>query len=152
MRSDALPPRRPPRSTLTSDPAQFALPFHVETESAGDQDRFAGEPSNSNTYSAKKSQPAELPTQASSSIRYIGGRKKRRKSARVPAASSLAPDAKLLVSRKVAAEMLSISVRGVDYMIAAKRLSTRRIAHRVLIPVDEIRRFARSDHPERLVG
>ena len=68
------------------------------------------------------------------------------------AASSLAPDAKLLVSRKAAAEMLSISVRGVDYMIAAKRLSTRRIAKRVLIPVDEIRRFARSDHPERMVG
>lgn len=48
--------------------------------------------------------------------------------------------------------MLSISIRGVDYMIAAKRLSARRIANRVLIPVDEIRKFARADHPERMAG
>jgi hypothetical protein len=65
---------------------------------------------------------------------------------------AVAPEAKVLVSRKAAAAMLSISIRGVDYMIAAKRLSTRRIANRVLIPVDEIRRFARSDHPERMAG
>ena len=65
---------------------------------------------------------------------------------------AIAPEAKVLVSRKAAAAMLSISIRGVDYMIAAKRLSTRRIANRVLIPVDEIRRFARSDHPERMAG
>jgi hypothetical protein len=65
---------------------------------------------------------------------------------------AVAPEVKVLVSRKAAAAMLSISIRGVDYMIAAKRLSTRRIANRVLIPVDEIRRFARSDHPERMAG
>jgi hypothetical protein len=65
---------------------------------------------------------------------------------------AIAPEDKVLVSRKAAAAMLSISIRGVDYMIAAKRLSTRRIANRVLIPVDEIRRFARSDHPERMAG
>lgn len=47
---------------------------------------------------------------------------------------AIAPEAKVLVSRKAAAAMLSISIRGVDYMIAAKRLSTRRIANRVLIP------------------
>lgn len=77
---------------------------------------------------------------------------KREGMAKAPTTASLAPESKLLVSRKVAAEMLSISIRGVDYMIAAGRLSTRRIAHRVLIPVEEIRRFARSDHPERMVG
>src|SRR6266567_5399822 len=48
--------------------------------------------------------------------------------------------------------MLSISIRGVDYLIATKRLSTRRIANRVLIPIEEIRKFARSDHPERTAG
>ena len=48
--------------------------------------------------------------------------------------------------------MLSISVRGVDYLIAAKRLSTRRIGTRVLIPIEDVRKFARSDHPERLAG
>ena len=30
MRSASLPPRRPPRSTLTRDPAQFVLPFIAE--------------------------------------------------------------------------------------------------------------------------
>lgn len=69
-----------------------------------------------------------------------------------PSRASFAPDAKLLVSRKVASEMLSISIRGVDYMIADGRLSTRRIANRVLISIEEIRKFAQSDHPRRLAG
>ena len=59
---------------------------------------------------------------------------------------------KLLVGREEAAAMLSISVRGVDYLIAAKRLPTRRIGTRVLIPIDDVRRFAGSDHPERMAG
>jgi hypothetical protein len=37
-------------------------------------------------------------------------------------------------------------------MIADGRLSTRRIANRVLIPIEEIRKFAQSDHPMRLAG
>jgi hypothetical protein len=48
--------------------------------------------------------------------------------------------------------MLSISIRGVDYKIATKQLTTRRIAGRVLIPIEDIRKFARSDHPERMAG
>jgi predicted transcriptional regulator len=69
-----------------------------------------------------------------------------------PAKATVPVDNKLLVSREEAAAMLSISVRGVDYYIATKRLSTRRIANRVLIPIEEIRKFARSDHPERMAG
>jgi hypothetical protein len=61
----------------------------------------------------------------------------------------LPPDAKLLVSRKMAAEMLTISIRKVDYMIADGRLLTRRIDNRVLIPIEEVRRFAQSDQPRR---
>lgn len=61
-------------------------------------------------------------------------------------------DARLLVSRKAAAEMLTISIRKVDYMIADGRMLTRRIDNRVLIPIDEIRKFARSDHPKRKAG
>jgi len=59
---------------------------------------------------------------------------------------------KLLVSRKVAAEMLTISIRKVDYMFADGRLLTRRIDSRVLIPVEEIRKLARSDQPRRMAG
>ena len=69
-----------------------------------------------------------------------------------PATASLSPDAKLLVSRKMAAEMLTISIRKVDYMIADGRLLTRKIDNRVLIPVEEIHKFARSDHPRRKAG
>jgi hypothetical protein len=39
-----------------------------------------------------------------------------------------------------------------DYFIATKQLSTRRIGTRVLIPIEDVRKFARSDHPERMAG
>lgn len=69
-------------------------------------------------------------------------------SARVVVAS----DAKLLVSRREAAQLLSISERGLDYLIANRRLPTRRIGGRVLIPVADLRKYARGDHPKRIVG
>ncbi len=52
----------------------------------------------------------------------------------------------------MAAEMLTISIRKVDYMITDGRLLTRKIDNRVLIPVEEIQKFARSDQPRRKVG
>jgi excisionase family DNA binding protein len=64
----------------------------------------------------------------------------------------VAPDAKLLVSRDEAAQLLSISQRGLDYLIANRRLPTRRIGGRVLIPVADLRKYARGDHPERIVS
>jgi len=48
--------------------------------------------------------------------------------------------------------MLSISQRALDYLIATRRLPTRRIAGRVLIPVFELRKYVRTDHPERIVA
>jgi excisionase family DNA binding protein len=63
----------------------------------------------------------------------------------------ISPDAKLLVSREEAAQLLSISRRGLDYLIANRRLPTRRIGGRVLIPVADLRKYARGDHPERIV-
>ena len=80
------------------------------------------------------------------------GSRPRRASQKPPAKAALPTESKLLVGREEAAQMLSISVRGVDYLIATKRLTTRRIGTRVLIPVEDVRRFARSDHPERLAG
>ncbi len=59
---------------------------------------------------------------------------------------------KLLVGRSEAAQMLSISERALDYLIANKQLSVRRIGARVLIAVSDLRRFTRADHPERLAG
>jgi excisionase family DNA binding protein len=61
-------------------------------------------------------------------------------------------DDKLLVSRREAAARLSISQRAIDYLIANKTLTTKRIGSRVLIPTKDLRRFARADHPERLAS
>ena len=69
-----------------------------------------------------------------------------------PGRVTIAPEEKLLVGRLEAAEMLSISARALDYLVANKQLATRRIGTRVLIPVSELRRFSKGDHPERLAG
>lgn len=66
--------------------------------------------------------------------------------------TNITAENKLLVSRQEAAQMLSISERGLDYLIANKHLSTRRIGSRVLIPVAELRHFARSDHPKPIAS
>ena len=54
----------------------------------------------------------------------------------------------LLVDRRTAAAMLSISTRALDYLIAGRKLTTRRIGSRVLVSTNELARFVRSDHPE----
>jgi excisionase family DNA binding protein len=59
---------------------------------------------------------------------------------------------KLLVSQEEAAQILSISKRSVEYLIATRHLPARRIGTRALIPIEEVRRFARFDHPERTAG
>jgi excisionase family DNA binding protein len=69
-----------------------------------------------------------------------------------PQRVTVAPEDKLLVSREEAAQLLSISQRGLDYLVASKRLPTRRIGGRVLIPVADLRKYARCDHPERIVS
>jgi excisionase family DNA binding protein len=69
-----------------------------------------------------------------------------------PVRASIAPQDKILVGREEAAEMLSISPRAIDYLVATRQIDTRRIGTRVLIPTAELRRFSRSDHPERLAG
>jgi excisionase family DNA binding protein len=69
-----------------------------------------------------------------------------------PVRAAIATDAKLLVSRDEAAQMLSISQRALDYLVANRRLPTRRIGGRVLIPVADLRKYARGDHPEHIVA
>jgi excisionase family DNA binding protein len=59
---------------------------------------------------------------------------------------------KLLLSRREAAQVLSISQRALDYLVLTRRLPTRRIGKRVLIPVADLRKYARADHPEPLAG
>lgn len=69
-----------------------------------------------------------------------------------PARALEGPDERLLVGRREAAHMLSISQRSLDYLVAAKELTARRIGSRVLISTAELRRYARSDHPKRIAS
>jgi excisionase family DNA binding protein len=69
-----------------------------------------------------------------------------------PQRVTVAPEDKLLVSREEAAQLLSISQRGLDYLVASRRLPSRRIGGRVLIPVAELRIYASRDHDERIVS
>ena len=69
-----------------------------------------------------------------------------------PARVTISPEDKFLIGRQEAADMLSISRRALDYLVANKQLTARRIGARVLIPVADLRRFSRGDHPERLAG
>ena len=57
---------------------------------------------------------------------------------------------KLLLSRREAAALLSISQRSLDYLIARDILLVRRIGSRVLISVDVLQRFARSNHSKKV--
>jgi hypothetical protein len=53
---------------------------------------------------------------------------------------------RLLVDRRNAAQYLSISQRSLDYLLAKGERVTRRIGTRVLIPVTELERYAKTDH------
>jgi excisionase family DNA binding protein len=75
-----------------------------------------------------------------------------RNSRKLPTRATLAPEERLLVGRDEAAQMLSISRRALDYLVANRELQTRRIGKRVLIPVAALKLFSRVDHPRRLAG
>lgn len=53
---------------------------------------------------------------------------------------------KLLHSKREAAQMLDVSPRTVDNLIAFKELEVRRIGRRVLIPHSALLNFVRTDH------
>ncbi len=53
---------------------------------------------------------------------------------------------KLLYSKADAAYALSLSKRSIDYLISGRKLETRRIGSRVMIPAESVRRFARANH------
>lgn len=58
------------------------------------------------------------------------------------------PLTRLLYTRQEAAYRLSLSVRSLDYYIATKRLATRRMGRKVLVPHGELIRFSRMDHTD----
>ena len=69
-----------------------------------------------------------------------------------PKSAAVYTEGRLLVGRQEAARMLSISQRSLDYLIANKQLTTRRIGTRVLIALTDLQRYARADHPKPLAS
>ncbi len=57
---------------------------------------------------------------------------------------------KLLYTKKEAAQMLSISVRKLDYLIADGEIKVRRIGKRVTIHIRALQQFASRDHVRRV--
>jgi excisionase family DNA binding protein len=53
---------------------------------------------------------------------------------------------KVLYTKREAAQLLSISLRSLDYLIVSQQLPTRRIGRRVLVHRESIDQFARTDH------
>jgi excisionase family DNA binding protein len=53
---------------------------------------------------------------------------------------------KVLYTKREAAQLLSISLRSLDYLIFSQQLPARRIGRRVLVHRDSIERFAKRDH------
>jgi excisionase family DNA binding protein len=58
---------------------------------------------------------------------------------------------RLLYSRKEAAYLLSLSVRAIDYLLKERRLQSRKVGGRILVPHDELQRFARYDRMDSVV-
>lgn len=61
-------------------------------------------------------------------------------------------EARLLYDRKEAARQLSVSVRSIDYIIAAKGLDTRRIGRKVLVTRASLEKYASSNHFDSVKG
>ena len=59
---------------------------------------------------------------------------------------------KLLYTKREAAKALGISIRSIDYLVASRELTPRRIGRRVLLPATVLEQFARRDHTEPLSG
>lgn len=53
---------------------------------------------------------------------------------------------RILYDRKSAARQLSISVRSLDYLISGKKLATRRLGKKIMIPHAELVPFASANH------
>lgn len=55
----------------------------------------------------------------------------------------------VVVTKKTAAQMLSVSLRTIDKLIAAKELTVRKIGRRVVVPRQSLSDFILKDHPTR---
>jgi excisionase family DNA binding protein len=55
-------------------------------------------------------------------------------------------DDRILVNKREAARLLSISVTSLDYLIRQREISIRRLGRRTLVSTESLRDYARHDH------
>ena len=55
----------------------------------------------------------------------------------------------VVLNKKEAAQVLGVSLRTIDRLIALKELPVRRVGRRVLIPRTALDNFLRRDHPTK---
>lgn len=136
------------RLLQANEVAQSQLPYASELEPSTVENQADGE------VSLDAAQPVrEIPAMQRSTVRQSAAPSKHRQRKKEPPAKvTVPPDAKLLVGREEAAVRLSLSVRSIDYLLADRQLKFRRIGVRVLIPIAELERFARMDHPQRIAS
>lgn len=142
-----LTPPNKPRVPRGMTAAQYALPYSAEAENSAN----AGESEHTNPARSEDSAATTPIPPDSGGQNFIASKRTDRKR-KPPVKATVPGHAKLLVGREEAAEILSISVRSVDYLLANKQLSSRRIGSRMLIPVADLQKFARKDHPARLAS
>ena len=143
MRPFALPSKR---LLQANEATQYQLPYAAELESSTVESQADGEVHLDAPLSVR-----EIPaTQRSTVQQSAAPTKRRQRGKKPPAKVTVPPDAKLLVGREEAAAMVSLSVRSIDYLIANKELPFRKIGTRTMIPVSELQRFVRMDHPKRI--
>ena len=56
----------------------------------------------------------------------------------------------IALNKQEAAQMLGVSLRTIERLIALKELHVRRLGRRVLIPRASLENFLRSDHPTQI--
>ena len=143
MRPSPSPSKRLLRAT---EVAQYQLPYPAEPEHSALENKADAEvPPDMEQSSLKIVATSGITVRQPTAASRHRQRKKK-----PPAKETVPPHAKLLVGREEAAVRLSLSVRSVDYLLADRQLKFRRIGGRVLIPISELERFARMDHPQRI--
>jgi excisionase family DNA binding protein len=147
------------RRLSTKDGGQLSLPFLVEAEISAAMVRVdhtdiaEGEysvRSNARRSTRTTSPPPVRSTQKASTSDRKPTQKTTKRNPSVDA--DISPNAKLLVSRREAAVIVSLSLRSIDALLASKQLPFRKIGTRTLIPLAALQKFARADHPERIAS
>lgn len=145
MRSSPPPSKR---LLQANEVAQYQLPYAAQLEPSPTENQPHGE-----VHLDAVRSDREIPaTQRSAVQQPATASKQRQRKKKPPAKVTVRPDAKLLVGREEAAAMVSLSVRSIDYLIANKELPVRKIGARTMIPVSELQRFVRMDHPKRIAS